>query len=519
MTLNWIVYAIAVATLSGGAALASERAARLWQLPTRWLWIAAMAASVVLPLALLFPSAPPLAQEVRDAQVRRAAPTGLIPATQAASQWVAAKTASAPQQTAGMLKPSWMALSATLLLALAASVALLARRRRSWRNARVGQTDVLVAPDAGPAVVGILRPRIVLPEWLMQAPQQQQALVMAHESSHLAARDPLLLALALLLLAVMPWNLALWWQLRRLRHAIEVDCDARVLRDGHDLQAYGAALLEVGIRQSGLTGSMAAMAESRSFLEQRLRIMIRGPGRWRGAVAVALAATALCAAAVAAQLTPPPAPKRTAVQLAPALLAEYEGTYQLGEFQAMTITRYDNRLISNVTGRGGPLLMFAERKDKFFQPRGPTDLSFQRDASGKIVSITITRLGVDLVAPRVDGPALGRRIAAFQARDGAMPGGEAALRRGADSLTTGKVFEEDLTPTFARMSRALIAERRKELQKNPVGKMQSLNFEGVNRDTGEDIYRVVYEHRVVDWYLMVNSDGKVDNAYVRFLQQ
>ena len=31
---------------------------------------------------------------------------------------------------------------------------------------------------------------------------------------------------------LMPWNLPLWWQWRRLRFAIEVDCDARVLASG-----------------------------------------------------------------------------------------------------------------------------------------------------------------------------------------------------------------------------------------------------------------------------------------------
>jgi len=55
-------------------------------------------------------------------------------------------------------------------------------------------------------------------------------MVIAHEQSHLAAHDPLLLIVALFLLVLMPWNLPLWWQLHRLRYAIEVDCDSRVLR-------------------------------------------------------------------------------------------------------------------------------------------------------------------------------------------------------------------------------------------------------------------------------------------------
>ena len=61
-----------------------------------------------------------------------------------------------------------------------------------------------------------------------------QAAVIAHEQSHLEARDPQLFTLALALLVFMPWNLPLWWQLRRLRYAIEIDCDARVLKGGVD---------------------------------------------------------------------------------------------------------------------------------------------------------------------------------------------------------------------------------------------------------------------------------------------
>jgi len=78
----------------------------------------------------------------------------------------------------------------------------------------------------------------------------------------------------------MPWNLPLWWQLRRLRRAIEVDCDARVLNAGHDVNRYGETLLEVGQRHSAFLGSVAAMSESKSFLEQRIRIMLSKPKRW-----------------------------------------------------------------------------------------------------------------------------------------------------------------------------------------------------------------------------------------------
>lgn len=511
MSLNWIVYALALSLLFGAAAFATERAARLWHLSTRWIWAGAMAASVLLPLAVLntppaLPAPVPVAAQIQRPVSAYAADAGKI-----ASRWVAAKTAPATAQAGSWLKPAWMALSATMLVALVLSAVMLAARRRGWSTARVAGVDVLMARDAGPAVVGLLRPRIVLPEWLTEAPASEQALVLAHEQSHIAARDPQLLGLALLMLVAMPWNLPLWWQLRRMRHAIEVDCDARVLAAGHDPQQYGAALIDVGARHSGLMGSALAMAESRSFLEQRIRIMVQRPGRWRKPAGVALAALAFGTAAIAAQLTQPEAARRQAVQLAPALLADYEGVYQTDEFQAMTITVDDGRLMSEVTGRGR-FQQFAESRDHFFQPRTQTQLRFNRDAAGKVVSLTVTLLGVDIEAPRVDGAALKARIATYVGRDGPMPGGEAALRRGADSITTGEYYPEDLTPEFAKLSRAMIDRTVERMRQNPTGKMKTVTWLGLNRDTGEDIYRVEYEKRALDWYLMVHSDGKVANA-------
>jgi hypothetical protein len=36
-----------------------------------------------------------------------------------------------------------------------------------------------------------------------------------------------------------------WWQLHRLRYAIEVDCDARVLKSGLDTGQFGETLIGV----------------------------------------------------------------------------------------------------------------------------------------------------------------------------------------------------------------------------------------------------------------------------------
>ena len=79
---------------------------------------------------------------------------------------------------------------------------------------------------------GWWRPRIVFPDWLIAAPVATQTFALEHERQHLAVRDPQVLAGATLLFALVPWNLPLLWMLRRLRFAMEVDCDARVVRAG-----------------------------------------------------------------------------------------------------------------------------------------------------------------------------------------------------------------------------------------------------------------------------------------------
>jgi TonB-dependent SusC/RagA subfamily outer membrane receptor len=138
----------------------------------------------------------------------------------------------------------------------------------------------------------------------------RRALVLAHEGEHVRAADPRLLAVGALLVALAPWNPALWWQLRRLRAAVEVDCDRRVLARHPDVRRYGRLLLDVAARAAGpgaLAGSYALAPSFALTLDRRIRTMTSRPPRRPLAHAASALVGALAVLAAAAALPRPAA--------------------------------------------------------------------------------------------------------------------------------------------------------------------------------------------------------------------
>jgi bla regulator protein blaR1 len=315
----WITCVLLASAALGIGALLAEQACRLRRLATRWPWVIAMALSVLLPFAA--PRLAPRATPALPAWVARLAPvspqSGPVVAIRAGGDRAGAvalvgdtvrtqgsRLDAILRALAAQAPRAWLLLSLGVLAALAGGGMLLHRRARDWRRVRVEGTEVLVSPATGPAVFGWWQPRIVLPEWLGTAPTRQRSLALEHERSHLRARDPQWLAVALLLLAAMPWNLPMWWQLRRLRCAIEVDCDQRVLAAGGDLVDYCETLIELSQRPGMARGLMAAVAEPISLLERRIRIMSASTPTWSRLAAGACLALALCTVAAAAVVSP-----------------------------------------------------------------------------------------------------------------------------------------------------------------------------------------------------------------------
>lgn len=165
----------------------------------------------------------------------------------------------------------------------------------------VAGTPVHVSGNTGPVVIGAMEPAIVVPAWLLERSEEEQRLVVAHEAAHIAARDPQLLLAGCALVALMPWNVAAWFMLARLRLAIELDCDARVLARGTNTRRYGQLLIELSaaMPRPRIPLGSPAFSYRASHLERRLRTMTARPTRFlaaRRASALLIGSAALLAA-------------------------------------------------------------------------------------------------------------------------------------------------------------------------------------------------------------------------------
>jgi hypothetical protein len=160
---------------------------------------------------------------------------------------------------------------------------------------------VRVAPDDGPAVVGLLPPEIVVPRWLVEAPEDRRRMAVEHEREHLRGGDPYLLALGWAVTALLPWNPMVWWMHMRLRVAVELDCDRRVLRRGVTPRAYGSFLIDAAELGAGRLQGAVSLIRSRSTLKRRLGEMTKMSPKFAGPRAVMVAALGIVALVAACE--------------------------------------------------------------------------------------------------------------------------------------------------------------------------------------------------------------------------
>lgn len=201
----------------------------------------------------------------------------------------------------GSINWMWKKLSLFLLVwgaanALRVAVLVASSRRRVGKGTPVVDgVPIVVTDQLGPATVGLVRSRVIVPRWVLTLPGMQRRYVLRHEEEHRRAHDAHVLLFYSLPLLLMPWSLALWWQLKRLALAVELDCDNRVVAALGDATAYGELLLTVAQASNGAPRLQPAFLGGMGSLERRLRALVspNSPGRNQKFVLPVLAAALL----------------------------------------------------------------------------------------------------------------------------------------------------------------------------------------------------------------------------------
>lgn len=325
------LYALLLSLLIGALALLLEWGLRRLQRPTRFVWAGAMMLMLSIPVIGILNARAEMVEPARYAPIRaqlsdpeqlyRPAPntatiSEIAPASlQSRLQDAFSTVVHTTQNFDGRLLGLWATCSAFLLGMTLYAMSEARRLRVGLGTQVIDGTTVLVSEALGPSAAGGTPGTIIMPRWVLSLEPSLRGLVLRHEQEHLAARDPLLLTAALFSIVIVPWHLALWWSWRRLRLAIEVDCDARVLRAQDSPKTYGQLLLLMTHHRSipplaerPLLSLAAPLHPYASQLKQRIDAMTTRPTKSPFNTLATMAAGAMASTVLLAAVPAPQSP-------------------------------------------------------------------------------------------------------------------------------------------------------------------------------------------------------------------
>lgn len=301
--LSWQAGVLALAVMLARLAL---RRAPMWAVCLLW---ALVAVRLVLPFSLQSPVSLQAAQSPVTAvlyelpQTQEAAQktdevlsggpaepvTPLPPTEVVTAQPVAAPK---PAMTVSLLAAIWLA--GVVMMLTYMLVSYLGIYRRVCTAVRLEDNVYRCGSWGTPFVLGLLRPRIYVPEGMDDAALPQ---VLAHERCHIRRGDHIVKPLAFLLLALHWFNPVLWAAYVLLGRDMENACDERVLRgvDGAGRAAYSRALVACAVRQR--PAAVCPLAFGEVAVQERVKNAMNGkkPAVWAAVLlAIAAAVIAVC---------------------------------------------------------------------------------------------------------------------------------------------------------------------------------------------------------------------------------
>lgn len=245
----------------------------------RWAWMLCIVASVTLPLAAVLWGEQILVVDGLSSVDDVVAGT-LLSVTGNEVTYTSTGEYRLASDVGRLIQIFWAGATGVTLLWLLWSAGRLRAASSDWERAIGAAQPYYVTSSLGPGVLGVLDQRILLPEWVLELDEEDRKLIWLHESEHVRASDNRVLAVGLGLLVAFPWILPLWWQFRRLRVAVELDCDRRVISRCSNWKGYGRLLIQVA-RGSALEPA-TPFASKENPLRKRIRHLRPDHPRGRG---------------------------------------------------------------------------------------------------------------------------------------------------------------------------------------------------------------------------------------------
>ncbi|MDO1559368.1 M56 family metallopeptidase [Brevundimonas sp. 2R-24] len=407
---------------------------------------------LLVPLAALALLVPPRTVQVETAPERAAISSSQIQTRATATLAVT----SSPTSTTSAL-PGVTVLALTIWGAGAAGLigVQFYRQRRFTRRAGPlspveGGVWRAAGPQVGPLLVGVLRPRILVPsDFERRFSPEARDLILLHEHIHRRRGDVAVNAAALLLQGLFWFNPLIHLGARLMRLDQELACDARVAaeRPG-SRKAYAEAMLKAQADGTTLAAPLACAWPARSALAERIAWLSRGApsntARRAGAAAAVLLALSGSVAAWAAQ--PPrevtadrdaasPAARALGGELIDALIeGRFDEAYALiGQGADVNRARLGDGsplILSARTGRPDLVrALLAAGADPNLAVSGDGSPLIQAAAGGDLDSVNLllaAGAGVDQIVPSDETALINA------AREGKMPVVQRLIEAGAD---------------------------------------------------------------------------------------
>ena len=190
----------------------------------------------------------------------------------------------APSQAAAGLDPAGLLLGVWLVGVLGAALVMVLLQRRFMSHARAGAV--------GPAVVGVIAPRILTPrDFTQRYDPAEQALVLAHEQAHIARQDSRLNGLCAAAQCLCWFNPLVHLAARLMRIDQELACDEAVVSRFPDARrAYAEVLVKAQLAILPLPLGCYWPSASEHPLVERVAMLRRGgvggARRWAGLAAL-----------------------------------------------------------------------------------------------------------------------------------------------------------------------------------------------------------------------------------------